>query len=114
MKKVKKKKKWKSGEEIKWKSEEKKLKNWKTEKEVKKRRKKMKKNDKSKEKKWKSEREKTERKKIVPVCPNWSQRVKNGPKKFNMVLNGLQWSQMVLNCQQQLKITTINLIWWPL
>ena len=46
---------------------------------------------------WKSK--KKERKKseeVVPECPKLSQRVKNGTKMFNMVLNGLQWSQMFM------------------
>ena len=35
--------------------------------------------------------------KVVPKCSKCSKKVKTGPKMFNMVLNGLQWSQIVLN-----------------
>ena len=34
---------------------------------------------------------------MVTECPKWSQRVKNYPKMFNMVLNGFEWSSMVPN-----------------
>ena len=46
---------------------------------------------------------------MVPECPKLS--LKNGPKMFNMVLNGLQCYQMVLNGLRKL---TINSIGWPL
>ena len=82
-------------------------------------RKKEKKNEETKKKK--SERKKV-KKKSGKSCPRMFEINSNGqkgPKMFNMVLNGLQWSQMVLNglknpayWRQRKHLSTITTIGW--
>ena len=76
---------------------------------------------KNKEKKWKKwERQKV--KKSGKRCPRMFEiypKGRKGPKMFNMVLNGLHWSQMVLNglknsayWRQRKHLSTITTVGW--